>query len=319
MIEALLLSDLHQKLVCLLGNLYLRSHSRYKHLPVLSSFTNLTSLEALSGDGHLWAEETSQLHQLPLLHSLVLIDCAEVSTSILAMPCLRCLKVLGCLNNTYDFSCATQITQLTLSKEEELRGFSHLILPSGNNVQLLQLSLGSWQETPIDTLINLGAATSLESLYTDIFTDNGDAFWPALMPALTDLATHVMPQQPPIKWLNYTNLRGLTLECLERSVIPDWFSAFTQLTSLSLERAELKDFPSCVMQLSHLRSLSFKDIDEFEYPLELPPVIVEFAQWPYLSRLNFALSCSRVYSTESQHSLSQLKAALGHRSSLLIL
>ncbi len=311
------MSDSHQKLVCLLGSLHLLSYYTCKHLPVLSSFTNLTSLGLPFGDGHIFAEDISRLHQLPLLHSLDLPGCAEVS-SILAMPCLRCLKMSGLLNNTYDFSCATQITQLTLAQEEERRGFSHLTLPSENNVQLLQLSLGSWQETPIDTLINLGAATSLESLYIDIFTDNGDAFWPASMPALTDLATHVMPQQPPIKWLNYTNLRGLTLEDLESPVIPDWFSAFTQLTSLSLEGAELKDFPSCVMQLSHLRSLSFKDIDQFEYPLELPPVIVEFAQWPYLSRLNFALS-SRVYSTESQHSLSQLKAALGHRSSLLIL
>lgn len=264
------------------------------------------------------------LQQLVHLQELHLENFCSLPDNLLCnLPKLQVLILRDGQEDTYDLSDATQITALNVCQMVEPSTLRRLILPSGNAVQLQSLSL--WfhgqdapEEQQLHVLLNLEAATGLQNLEFDRFYPHSlrEAGWPQAMPSLTSLAVLGMPVEPLRQWQNYSALVKLKLTDLQSTSLPHWFAQLTGLKFLKLDKSVLDEFPACIFHLTQLEQL---DLSLLQSPMMIPPAIIQLADWPFLTRLDFCQDDTheQALNPDSQLHIMQLQETLCHRQGVL--
>lgn len=324
----------------------------------LFRLTQLTSL-GLRGRGGLvrivHSIEQGHLQQPVYLQTLHLrrFDC--VPSALVRLSSLRALDLedywtVEEITQGCDLSCGTQLTSISfrryLPPDDDIvlgEGLAVFTLPSGSDVQLECLKIVNDDlSSPYTQLVNLGSASKLKHLRLEGTMPPASFVWPDSLLNLTCLEGLKLRCVPPLGWKQYSTLQVLTLNNMSYPHLPTWFSELTHLKVLGLREARLKHFPLCLMHLSQLHSLDLSLIGgvgflcppELRSPMRLSKSIVQFAEWPFLTKLDFRWKSNWVkrfgrskacgwnwdlqnYSDMSNFWLSQLQQVLGHRSSLL--
>lgn len=134
--------------------------------------------------------------------------------------------------------------------------------------------------------------------------------WPKSMPCLNTIKAGMVPYSLPQQLVGYSQLRNLDMTCYSVSVLPSWFSQFTQLDTLRVRFEEgFSKFPECVLHLKQLSSLNLacNDLDRIDLPVD----IVRFSEFCALTRLDLRSPITPQYSAKARKKLQHLNTLLG--------
>ena len=205
------------------------------------------------------------------------------------------LSVANCSYGVCDVSTCTQLASCVFEKyrprsRDAQPQQPQFFLPCGQTVNLRRLvfrvaSLGQ-HDRYIQELSSLAAAPSLTHLDFHSWYPNNmlsEDTWPTAMPNLHSLG--MFGDCFIAKELTgYSRLRHLKIEAFHTcTMLPEYFSALTQLETLSLSHIDSAEFPFPVLCLGQLRSLNLAGS---LWKVNMPDEILCFAEWPHLTSLD---------------------------------
>ena len=280
-------------------------------VPFVSCLTSLTCLTfcTTSGDPYKIQEALHSVQKLPALLTLCLHNYSSLPANLAWPEHLQTLVLYGGHDKVCNLAHCTQLTQLAVTLGPSM---DELRLPGCATACLKHLDITVCEVMGLDQ-VGLGVLTQLthlglRSTKLGQVTKTG---WPKSLPCLKSLCCESIARLP-LAIFQYTGLTHLDISFWQGRTLPEGIGNLQQLLTLDLPCSSLDTFPMFVLRLTQLSRLNMGNADVLEFPED----IIQMANWPNLTKLDFTFrrrSPSTGYRMDSCLNFFLLHEALGPR------